>query len=81
MIFEPGNTYYMLTPDQFAEMQALAAEMEIVNNFVEDFQQADDGNYYSVVGNIDSDEYTFMEDFGFCNPLAYTKSYQSNSIL
>ncbi len=81
MIFEPGNSYYMLTVDQLNEMVALADDLGIPHNFLEDFQLAEDGNFYTAAGNIDSDELAFLNDWGYNNCLDYKKSYQSTSIL
>lgn len=81
MIFEPGNSYYMLDSDQYDELVALIEAEELDYDLASNFQLADDGNYYAAVtgGGVDSEEAAFMEDFGLSNILAYKKSNQSTS--
>ena len=80
MIFEPGNSYYVLSAGEYSEMVDLLAELELNYDLADDFELVD-GKYYAKVGSssISADELVFMEDWGFSKVLAYKKSTQSTN--
>lgn len=79
MIFNPGESYYVLEAGELQDLIDLLADMELDYDLASDFTQADDGRYYAAVsgGGIDSEERGFMDDYGFLNILEYKKSTQS----
>ena len=83
MVFQPGQSYYVLTPSEYADLLALAEEFELLDAFQNDFEQADDNNYYVITSssNLTSEELAFLDDNGFMNIFNYIKSTQSTSPL
>ena len=83
MVFQPGQSYYVLTPSEYADLLALAEEFELLDAFQNDFEQADDNNYYVITSSskLTSEELAFLDDNGFMNIFNYIKSTQSTSPL
>ncbi len=77
MTFEPGQSYWTLDSDQYAEMCSFLEEYGY--DLDTDFQLADDGNYYATMSSVSDDELAFMEEWGFNNLFNYKKSTQSTS--
>ena len=83
IVFEPGQRYFVFTPERFAEMVAVYTELGFTFDLADDFELSAD-NYYcapesyvSPLGPIDPEEYDFMESMGFSDALDYIRSTQS----
>ena len=71
---EPGNYYWVLTPDEYGFLSDLMSEYGGAS-FLDDFQLID-GTYYANTSSIDEDEEEFLEYWGLLNPFYYILSGQ-----
>ena len=71
---EPGNYYWVLTPDEYELLSDLMSEYGGAS-FLDDFQLID-GTYYANTSSIDGDEEEFLEYWGLKNPFYYILSGQ-----
>lgn len=80
MNFEPGESYWVLTENEYKLMLEYLSELTVdeqfENQLATDFVQVGE-NYYASLNALNNDEYTFLEDNGLLNPFAYKKSVQS----
>ncbi len=74
MIFEPGKSYYVLTADEYAELQDILPDS--LASLLQDFTLVD-GQYYAMLSDINAEELAFLEDEGYLNIFDYKKSTQS----
>ena len=77
--FEIGKSYWMLTAEQYADLQALMDQYG-GENFLSDFEKVGE-NYYATKESIDENEYAFLEDWGLLHEFNYIKSTQNTSVL
>lgn len=71
---EPGNYYWVLTPDEYEFLRDLMSEYGGAS-FLDDFQLID-GTYYANTSSIDEDEEAFLDDWRLLNPFYYILSGQ-----
>lgn len=63
---EPGNTYVVMSAADYANLlEILEMEFGSANDYIEDFVQGNDGNYYALKSAVQEDDFPGWIEAGF----------------
>ena len=73
MAFEPGNSYYCITAEEY---DLIRNADPAIGDLLNDFLKGPDGNYWALPENVDEDEFDWLMENTACDWAEYTFSTQ-----